>query len=353
MRQAKRLYLPFSQWPERDRMHWAAAFNPETNPFDDDRGLGAHLAERTRQQLQYAYAKFLAFISARRKRLLARPPAERVDRKIIRDYVKWQPKTCGGVTLANYLFHLWYALKYICPDKCWSWLLIISKRLAAQAKRKPKKHHLVTSDTLYVLGCQLMDRVLTSGRPLSMRTMQTTYRDGLIIALGSLVPLLRRRTLAALRIGTHLVRVGNQWGLDLPGDIIKTKRSFEAEISQELSERIDIYLNEIRSRIPGADAHDHLWLSSRGPMSDKMIYKTVRRRTMKALGIPVNLHRFRHAAPTLISIRDPTNIEVSKDLLGHASFRTTQNHYIMAHSRIAGRALAQLINAVMNEEDFS
>ena len=74
-----------------------------------------------------------------------------------------------------------------------------------------------------------------------------------------------------------------------------------------------------------------------------MIYKTVCRRTQKALGFPVNLHRFRHAAATFWSVRDPVNVRGVKDLLGHATFATTEQHYIMAQSRMAGRALARAI----------
>ena len=163
MRRVK-LYLPYAAWPEEDRTLWEAVFKPGNDLFEDQ-GPAAHLAERTRLALQYAYSKFLAFLSARHGTLLGRAPAERLNRKIIEDYVKWQPATCGGITLAIYLNHLWLTLLYICPDEDWSWLLIISKRIAAQAKLKPKKHNLVTSDTLYALGIELMDRVISYGRP--------------------------------------------------------------------------------------------------------------------------------------------------------------------------------------------
>ena len=113
--------------------------------------------------LQYAYGKFLAFLSARHSSLLARAPAERLNRKIIEAYVRWQPASCGGITIAIYLYHLWLTLRYICPSEDWSWLLTISKRIAAQAKQKPEKHHLVTSETLYALGIELMDRAITNG----------------------------------------------------------------------------------------------------------------------------------------------------------------------------------------------
>ena len=56
----------------------------------------------------------------------------------------------------------------------WSWLLTISKRIAAQAKTKPEKHHLVTSDTLYELGIQLMDRALGMAPATSWRVQTAT-----------------------------------------------------------------------------------------------------------------------------------------------------------------------------------
>jgi integrase len=62
------------------------------------------------------------------------------------------------------------------------------------------------------------------------------------------------------------------------------------------------------------------------------------------LGFPVNLHRFRHAAMTLWSIHDPKNVRGGKDLLGHASFATTEKHYIISQSRMAGRELPRIVD---------
>ena len=60
----------------------------------------------------------------------------------------------------------------------------------------------------------------------------------------------------------------------------------------------------------------------------------------------MSLHRFRHAAGTLWSIEDPENIRGTKDLLAHVSYdKTTEAHYVMGQSRIAGRALAGAIDA--------
>jgi len=77
-------------------------------------------------------------------------------------------------------------------------------------------------------------------------------------------------------------------------------------------------------------------------MDDGSVYNAVRRRTRKALGFAVNLHRFRHAALTFWSIHDPKNILGGKDLLGYRSFGTTEKFYILTQSRTAGRVLADL-----------
>ena len=349
MSRAKRLYLPYVAWPAKDRNCWEASFRAGTDLFDD-RGSAAHLAERSRLQLQYAYGKFLLFISVRHHRLLARAPEDRLSREIIEQYVKWQPKTCGGVTIAIYIYHLWLALRYISPSENWSWLLAISNRMSAKAKRKREKHHGITSETLYTLGIELMDGAIATGNPVETRAAQTAYRDGLIIALLALIPM-RRRTLAALRIGKHLVRSGRLWALEIPAQDTKTRQSIEYPISAELTDRIDHYLKHIRSRIPGSATHDHLWASTRGRrMGGQIIYNAVCRRTRKALGFAVNLQRFRIAAATLWSIRDPANVRGVKDLLGHSSFATTEKHYIMSQSRLAGRALARAIGNVERDQ---
>jgi integrase len=177
------------------------------------------------------------------------------------------------------------------------------------------------------------------------KALALEYRDGLIIALLAVIPL-RRRTLAALRIGRHLVKSGKIWSLDIPPGDTKTRHSLEYPISAELSGNIDRYLTQFRCRIPGAGAHDGFWAGERGrPMDDGTIYDTVRRRTRETFGFPVNLHRFRHAAATFWSRQDPANVRGAKDLLGQASFGTTEKHYIMAQTRMAGRALARAIGA--------
>jgi integrase/recombinase XerD len=345
MTRAPNMQLRYASWPEEDRKRWVAANKSGADPFDDC-GPAAHLAEPSRHALQASYGRFLGFVSSKHLNVLERPPDMRLDRDLIADYVAFRRQTCGESGIAIDLHHLRLALCYICPAIDWSWLATITKRISARAKPRPQKHHLVTSEKLYALGIKLMDRAVASAVDAAevSKADAFDYRDGLIIALPALL-LLRRRTLAALRIGHQLVKSGDLWELDIPAQDLKGRRPLDYPISLDLSQRIDLYLGRFRRRIPGAARHDGLWPSNQGRLMDAgTIYDTIRRRTREAFGFPINLHRFRHAAGTLWSIHDPGNVRGVKDLLGHTSFDTADKYYIMTQSRLAGRALARAIN---------
>jgi integrase len=262
--------------------------------------------------------------------------------------VKILKRTNQDSSICTLLHHLRLALKLICPQVDWSWLLTITKRIAASAPRRARKYGLVTSDQLQVLGIELMDAAVVESKEKGeiSKVIAMQYRDGLLIALlSAFVP--RRRTLAAMRIGKQLIRAGKLWALDFPAEDIKNKRALDFPISPALSERIDVYLEQFRKRLPGAESHDALWPSNqRRAMSASAIYDAVKRRTKSKFGFGVNLHRFRHGSGSLWSIWDPVNVRGVKDLLGHASFdTTTEAHYIMSQSRLAGRALARAVDA--------
>jgi integrase/recombinase XerD len=269
---------------------------------------------------------------------LNRPPEARIDRRILAEYVAWRRRSCGDVSLAADLSSLRGTLKLICPNTDWSWLQSIAKRIAAAAPQPARKYNLVTSERLYALGIELMDSAVTAAdavrRPRTRHAIQ--YRDGLIIGILAMIPL-RRGTLAALQVGRHLIKVGNCWELDIPAVHTKTRRPLDYSIPKDLSARIDVYLERFRSRIRGSDKHAGLWSSHHSiPMRPDSINVAVHKRTRKAFGFGVNLHRFRHAAASFWSISDPANVRGAKDLLGQATFATTEKHYIMAQSRLLG-----------------
>jgi integrase len=339
--------LPFQKWPPPDQALWGAAFRASDDPFSESR-RASHLTRETRRALCSSYGTFLRFLSVKHPERLAGSPSTRIDRDIAMQYVEWRRPMCGAATIATGLDRLRLAISYMCPGADISWLLPIAKRLAAQAAPKPARLHLVTSDQLYALGIELMDDAEPSASVHKGDAFR--YRDGLIIALLAVAPL-RRGTLAALRVGEHLLKSGDLWVLEIPAKDMKTRQSLDFLLSGPLSARIDRYLAEFRDAIPGATRHSGLWPSNWGrPMADGAIYVRVRQRTREAFGFPVNLHRFRHAAATFWSVSDPKNVRGAKDLLGHSSFRTTEKHYVMAQSRLAGRALALAIAGAIDHD---
>ena len=345
MPRVSKLQLPSCEWPAEDKTLWETAFKA-VDLFDDD-SPGFHMSAATRKALRVNYAQYLRYISEHHADLLALPRSPD------------QPAACGRVrdlaetgqspsTIPISLHHLRLAYRLICPDKDWSWLPTITKRLAASAPRKARKYHRVTSDQLYKIGVDLMEGAVaaadSSQRVSKAQALQ--YRDGLIIAFRALIPL-RRRTFAALRIGKQLVKSGEFWSLEIPEEDTKTQDPLDYAITEAASMRIDEYLERFRPRIPGATKHSGLWASNKGcPMSGDAIYAAVFKRTKKALGFGVNLHRFRHAAASFWSIEDPVNVRGVKDLLGHATFNPTDTYYIMSQSRVAGRKLAFALDQI-------
>jgi integrase len=337
--------LVYPDWPPEDRQ----IFGQEVEDVDlfAEEGPISRLSPTRRKLVKAHYAAFLGFLAAKHPDRLSLPPGARVDRPLIAEYVEeFLGNKYAGSTLATFVDHLRLALMVCCPDDDWSWLGEIANRLRARAERKPKKH--MTSDLLLALGLELMDRAEAEVAVIGIIRMDHAkiFRDGLIIALLAEIPL-RLGTLTKLTIGKKLIRSGEIWVLDIPAEDTKTRVPLEYLVSPSLSARIDSYLQKYRCRFPGAETQDALWLSLRKrgrPLTGSQIYQSIVLRTSAAFGFAVNPHRFRHAAATFWGERDPANVRGSKDLLGHASFQMTEEHYNMAKSRIAGRKLAQVIN---------
>ena len=335
-------HLPYRAWPIEDRALWAHAF--ERDVFDEGRST-THLASATIIGLRASYARYLGFLAVYDPERLQLAPPARIDPDSIREFVEHLRQSCRDTSVVSLLHKLGLALGFICPQHDWSWLKIIAKRIYAGAIPRGDRARGVTSAELYAAGIGLMAKIENLDIPSRRATKEEalTYRDGLIIALLAAVPL-RRRTLTALTINQHLVKIGDHWLLDIPAADTKTGLPLEFPVSGALSECIDLYLARFRRAITGANTHDGLWPSARGkPMSAGAVYDAVRRRTTEALGFPVNLHYFRRAAGNLWSIADPANVQGVKDLLGQTSFGTTEKHYIGAQSRLAGRGLANML----------
>ncbi len=331
--------LPYQDWPPEDQVAWERAF-AEGDIFDDW-GTGAHLAPRSRVTIQRGYARWLGFLSNSEPTALREPLADRVNRARVRAYIDAVSARCSPVTVWNDAKSLYDAIRLMAPTYDWTWLKAVKARLE-QRMPASRSAPVIDSGHLLDLGISLMDGAVQAADDARLSNI-LRYRDGLIIALLAARPL-RRRTLARLRIGRQLQRIGETWVLVLEPEDLKNKEHAEFPLSNFLVPYLEVYLREIRPKIQGAADHDGLWASPKGgAMTHGTIYAAVRRRTKEAFGLPLNLHAFRHSAATTIAMHDPDHVGVSRDLLTHRDLRTTQRYYDMSRSLTAGRVQANQI----------
>jgi site-specific recombinase XerD len=171
------------------------------------------------------------------------------------------------------------------------------------------------------------------------------YRDGLVIALLACRPI-RRRNIAMIELGRHLVQAGSRWHLTFGSKETKNRQSYEATLPQHLTPCLERYLAEFRPRFPRAADHQGLWASAKGcAMTESALYATVCKRTETAFGKAINLHLFRDIAATEIAYAAPASIGIARDLLGHGDLRSIDRHYNQASQIEAGRAYQSVVLA--------
>ena len=253
--------LPWAEWPAADRQAWDTAF-AEGDVFDG-RGPGHHLRTHSRASLLMAYRSWLGHLRDVEPACLQATPASRVTVPRIRRYVEsLAARNLSSSTIWNAVKHLYDAMRLLAPEQDWRWLKTVKARLEAQVVPRQKAHRLVDAAALFDLGLALMDETATVMEQDSLG-QAIRYRTGLIIALLASRPL-RRRTLAALRIGKHLVRHGELWMLVIPAQDSKTRRPEEWEVPTSLLPYLEHYLTSIRPFFRGSDQHDWLWASDKG-----------------------------------------------------------------------------------------
>jgi hypothetical protein len=155
-------HLHFSAWPADDRALWAAAF--EGGDHFDEECRAAHMATATKIGLRSAYARYLGYLTLEDPERLCLLVQSRPDRDCIRAYVKHLRQSCRDTSVASTLHKLRFALGLMCPEREWSWLKIIAKRINAQATPRPDHSQGATSAVLFVLGLQLMAQAENSAR---------------------------------------------------------------------------------------------------------------------------------------------------------------------------------------------
>ena len=344
-----RLHLPYAQWPAADRLLWERAMGSDDDPFAD--AAGARLAKASQHDYLFGWRRFLGFLAIHEPTALDLAPAERLTIERVRPFVAHLAETNIPRSVAAQVDAVYKAARVMMPERDWTWLKTVKARLYRAAPASGPNGPVITSLQLLDLGLQLMDESKpTPGTPIG-KDDALRYRDGLMIALLAFIPP-RRKNLAALEIGRHLIREGNRWFVIISREETKTGTPNEYRVPELLEPYLAVYLDSVRPQMLRRPACAALWLNSKGgPLAYAAIGDIIPRHSTSRLGFRITLHDVRDAAATTWAIFAPDQIAVARDLLAHSDLRTTTKYYNRARGIEASRAHSRVIAAMRRKQN--
>ena len=346
--------LPIADWPARDRELWNRAVEP--GGLFGGAGAGAHWSAASRVKVACGYNGWLSWLAAKELLDPDMRPADRVTSERVGIYITEMRAGLAPYSVLGHVQELRDALRVMAPESNWKWLAQLCRSLKAQARpARDKLSRLKQPEELIALGERLMDEA-EAATEWSARRRAIRYRDGLLIALLAYRPV-RRRNLAMMRLGRHLMKVGGRWRIVFGAEETKTHVPYEAVLPAALGPRLERYLDVHRPVLlrggpaagdPGAlPIHpelDAVWVSEVGTQLSYVALGTrIFVRTRREFGRGLFPHMFRDCAATAVAVDNPKHIGDASLILGHAEHSTTEKHYNHARSLDASRRHAAML----------
>ena len=343
---------PIGDWPARDRELWNKAVEPG-GLFGG--GAGAHWSAASRVLIACGYNAWLCWLAAKELLDPDMRPADRVTPERMETYITEMRARLAPYSVLARVQGLHDALRVMEPKSNWTWLAQLRQNLKAQARpARDKLSRLKQPEDLIALGERLMDEAEVATEPSATRRA-IRYRDGLMIALLTYRPV-RRRNLAMMRLGRHLMKVAGSWRIVFAAEETKTYVPYEAVLPASLGQ-LERYLDLHRPvLLRGWQAHgnpdappidpglDALWVSEDGiQLAYEAVAYQIVFRTRREFGRGLSPHLFRDCVATAVAVDNPTHIGDASLILGHAEHRTTEKHYNHARSLEASRRHATML----------
>jgi integrase len=345
--------LPIADWPLCDRELWNKAVEP-SGLFV--RGAGAHWSAATRVFIACGYNGWILWLASKELLDPEMRPAVRVTRERVASYIAQIQTELAPYSVLDRIQGLHDALRVMEPQSNWKWLGQLRRNLKAQVHpARDKLSRLKQPQDLMALGERLMDEAEASSER-SARRRAIRYRDGLMIALLAYRPI-RRRNVAMMRLGRHLMKVSGCWRIVFTAEETKTHAPYDTAFPAALGPRLERYLAVYRPVLLGvepADCNgdappinadvDAVWVSEDGiQLAYEAVAYQIVFRTRREFGRSVSPHMFRDCAATAVAIDNPKHIGDASLILGHAAHRTTEKHYNHARSLEASRRHAAML----------
>ena len=292
--------------------------------------------------METPYRRWLGFLALKHPVDLLLSAENRITPERVKGFVEHLAEAVRDTTIVIHLESLLMAARILAPSEDFDWLVALKNRLAARARPMERLSKLKMPWDTLALGLSLMDGAMAAP-PRDHLLNEIDYRDGLVLALLSLWPI-RRRSMAALTVSTHIVRSGDTLTINLFGADTKTARPDWFVVPAKLSPYMVYYLDVMRPRLLRSVLNEALWVSHHGrKLTSSAIYLIVRRRTRQHFGTPMGLHDFRRAAATSLAIEAPAKIGLASGLLQHAKEDTTGRHYNLAGSAAASKRFREVV----------
>lgn len=304
----------------------------------DPGGAGAHWAPATRRGITQAYGRWLTFLRYERPSLLRLPFVDRITPEPIGAYISYLERFNASCTVWNRISLLADAIAAMAPETDLRWLRRVIVRLHRKVRPfRLKRHKLVATAELFAFGMETMAAAEAPSVPEWRRALR--YRDGLMIALLAARPL-RRGNFTAVERDRHLSRRGAGYQLRFAASEMKKRRRLEFPVPVALVGCLERYIAVYRPVLCGRSQDEtvttRLWVSSTGTaLQECSVYDRIVRLTKARFGHAINPHLFRDCAATSIAEDDPAHVQITKEILGHTTLRTSERHYNHARSQQA------------------
>ena len=174
------------------------------------------------------------------------------------------------------------------------------------------------------------------------------------IAILTIAPV-RLGNLGRIRLDENLIKPGgprsHHW-LVFPGYDVKNRVKLEFEFDRGLTELVDEYIHDFRpSLVRGSNEP---WLfpgEAGGCKGPTVLSEQITKRILKATGLRITTHQFRHAAGAIILKNHPGEYETVRQVLGHRNIQTTINFYTGLETTQAGRVFGDMIRGMIFTDD--
>lgn len=334
------MVIKLPDWPDGDRQLWEAGQWLNTKPRKS--GFGSKLQPVSIRNAMKSYGRYLAALRDAGDLHAMDAPAERVIPHRVSGFVTaLREKGNKGNTIKVRLMEISTAMRIMQPATDLTWLTRPGGySLDFLLPQEPQDFPIIPSPVLYRWGLELMDEA--SADEVMSFECDREFRDGLIIAiLACRAP--RLRTLAGIRIGQQLKKIGEEFWLCFAKTDVKNRKAIEYSLPENLTSYIQEYLDEVRPRMLGLVRTDWLWvIEQHAPFKDIGIAKMIERRSLQRFGHAFGPHRFRHYLATTLAEEDPKNPGLAAALLGVTEAVVAEHYRRVKQIRVAIQLQKQL-----------